>query len=62
MAYLWHIFGFAAKAGAARVIGVDVSAIADEAKLIVIDNSLSEVVTIIRARQSLRSVCSTRGS
>ena len=41
---------FAAKAGAARVIGVVVSAIADEAKLIVIDNSLSEVVTIIHAR------------
>ena len=56
------MFGFAAKVGAARVIGVVVSAIADEAKLIVIDNSLSEVVTIIRARQSLRSVCSTRGS
>ena len=40
----------AAKAGAAKVIGVDVSAIADQAKLIVMENDLSEVVTIIRGR------------
>ena len=41
---------FAAQAGAARVIGVDVSAIAEIAKLIVMENNLSEVVTIIRGR------------
>jgi len=41
---------FAAKAGAARVIGVDMSSIVDHAKQIVADNRLSDVVTIIRGK------------
>ena len=41
---------FAAQAGAARVIGVDVSAITEMAKLIVKENNMSEVVTVIRGR------------
>merc|ERR1712002_452030 len=38
---------FAAKAGAAKVIGVDMSGIVDHAKQIVNDNGLADVVTII---------------
>merc|ERR1712087_601942 len=41
---------FAAKAGAAKVIGVDMSSIVDYAKKIVEDNNLSDVVTIIRGK------------
>merc|ERR1719273_2749642 len=41
---------FAAKAGAAKVIGVDMSSIVDYAKKIVADNNLSDVVTIIRGK------------
>jgi cyclopropane fatty-acyl-phospholipid synthase-like methyltransferase len=41
---------FAAKAGAAKVIGVDMSSIVDYAKKIVEDNNMSDVVTIIRGK------------
>ena len=41
---------FAAKAGAAKVIGVDMSSIVDYAKKIVADNGLSDTVTIIRGK------------
>jgi len=41
---------FAAKAGAAKVIGVDMSSIVDHAKQIVQDNGLSDTVTIIRGK------------
>ena len=41
---------FAAKAGAAKVIGVDMSCIADHAKRIIEENNLSDVVTIIRGK------------
>merc|ERR1712079_126178 len=41
---------FAAKAGAARVIGVDMSSIVDHAKKIVADNGLSDTVTIVRGK------------
>merc|ERR1711973_857492 len=41
---------FAAKAGAAKVIGVDMSSIVDHAKKIVQDNKLDDVVTIIRGK------------
>jgi len=41
---------FAAKAGAAKVIGVDMSSIVDHAKNIVSDNGLSDIVTIIRGK------------
>ena len=41
---------FAAKAGAAKVIGVDMSSIVDYAKKIVEDNGLSDTVTIIRGK------------
>ena len=41
---------FAAKAGAAKVIGVDMSSIVDYAKKIVADNGLSDIVTIIRGK------------
>merc|ERR1711971_362761 len=41
---------FAAKAGAAKVIGVDMSSIVDYAKKIVADNNLSDTVTIIRGK------------
>ena len=41
---------FAAKAGAAKVIGVDMSSIVDYAKKIVEDNNLGDVVTIIRGK------------
>jgi len=41
---------FAAKAGAAKVIGVDMSSIVDYAQKIVADNNLSDVVTIIRGK------------
>jgi len=41
---------FAAKAGAAKVIGVDMSSIVDHAKKIVSDNGLSDTVTIIRGK------------
>jgi len=41
---------FAAKAGAAKVIGVDMSSIVDHAKQIVKDNGLSDTVTIIRGK------------
>ena len=42
---------FAAKAGAAKVIGVDMSSIVDYAKKIVADNNLSDTVTIIRHQE-----------
>ena len=41
---------FAAKAGAAKVIGVDMSSIVDYAKKIVEANGLSDTVTIIRGK------------
>ena len=41
---------FAAEAGAAKVIGVDMSAMAEQAKNIVEENGWSDVVTIIRAK------------
>ena len=41
---------FAAKAGAARVIGVDMSSIADCAMEVVAENGLEDVVTIIRGK------------
>jgi len=41
---------FAAKAGAAKVIGVDMSSIVEHAKKIVSDNGLSDTVTIIRGK------------
>jgi len=41
---------FAAKAGAAKVIGVDMSSIVDYAKKIVADNNLSDIITIIRGK------------
>jgi len=41
---------FAAKAGAKRVIGVDMSSIVDHAKQIVKDNNLSDTITIIRGK------------
>jgi len=41
---------FAAKAGASKVIGVDMSSIVEHAKNIVKDNNLSDVVTIIRGK------------
>jgi len=41
---------FAAKAGARKVIGVDMSSIVDHAKQIVKDNGLADVVTIIRGK------------
>jgi len=41
---------FAAKAGAAKVIGVDMSSIAEHAMKIVSDNGLSDTVTIIRGK------------
>jgi len=41
---------FAAKAGAAKVIGVDMSSIVDHAKKIVSDNGLSDTITIIRGK------------
>jgi len=41
---------FAAKAGAKRVIGVDMSSIVDHAKQIVADNGLADTVTIIRGK------------
>merc|ERR1712106_972256 len=41
---------FAAKAGASKVIGVDMSSIVEHAKNIVRDNNLSDVVTIIRGK------------
>merc|ERR1719228_160597 len=41
---------FAAKAGASKVIGVDMSSIVDHAKKIVSDNGLSDTVTIIRGK------------
>merc|ERR1719296_681426 len=41
---------FSAKAGAAKVIGVDMSSIVDYAKKIVADNNLSDTVTIIRGK------------
>merc|ERR1712184_19957 len=41
---------FAAKAGAAKVIGVDMSSIVDHAKQIVKDNKLDDKVTIIRGK------------
>lgn len=41
---------FAAKAGARKVFAVDMSAIAEQAKQIVSDNKLSDVVTVIRGK------------
>lgn len=41
---------FAAKAGAARVIGVDCSAIIDRAKQIVKENELDSVITLIKGK------------
>lgn len=41
---------FAAKAGAAKVIGVDNSNIVEYAKQIVIDNDLDHIVTIIKGK------------
>jgi len=41
---------FAAKAGAAKVIGVDMSSIAEHATKIVSDNGLADTVTIIRGK------------
>jgi len=41
---------FAAKAGAARVIGIDMSSIVEQAKLIVEANGLSDKITIIRGK------------
>jgi len=41
---------FAAKAGAAKVIGVDMSSIVEHAKTIVSNNGLSDTVTIIRGK------------
>lgn len=43
---------FAAKAGAARVFGIECSNIVDYAKQIVADNNLSHVVTIIKGKVS----------
>lgn len=41
---------FAAKAGARRVFAVDMSAIAEQAKQIVSDNKLSDIVTVYRGK------------
>jgi len=41
---------FAAKAGASKVIGVDMSSIVEHAKKIVADNNLSDIVEIIRGK------------
>lgn len=41
---------FAAKAGASKVFGVDMSAIAESAKQIVLDNQYQDKVTIIRGK------------
>ena len=41
---------FAAEAGAAKVIGVDMSAMAEQAKNIVEENGWNDVVTIIRGK------------
>ena len=41
---------FAAKAGAARVIGVDCSAIIDRAKQIVSENNLDSIITLIKGK------------
>jgi protein arginine N-methyltransferase 1 len=41
---------FAAKAGAARVIGVDMSNMIDHAKTIVKDNGLDDVITLLKGK------------
>lgn len=41
---------FAAKAGAKKVIGVDMSGIIDHAKILVADNNLSDVITLIKGK------------
>lgn len=41
---------FAAKAGAAKVIGVECSNIVEYAKQIVADNNLDHIVTIIKGK------------
>lgn len=43
---------FAAKAGAAKVIGVECSNIVEYAKQIVADNNLAHIVTIIKGKVS----------
>lgn len=43
---------FAAKAGAAKVIGVECSNIVEYAKQIVADNNLDHIVTIIKGKVS----------
>jgi len=46
---------FAAKAGAARVIGIECSNIATHAKTIVEANGLSDTVTIVKGESRLES-------
>ena len=41
---------FAAKAGARKVIGVDMSNIIDQAKIIVKDNHLDDTITLIKGK------------
>ena len=41
---------FAAKAGAKKVIGVDMSNIIDQARVIVKDNHLDETITLIKGK------------
>src|SRR5688572_21364284 len=41
---------FAARAGAARVFSVDNSSIIEKARQIVVENGLSEVITLIRGK------------
>lgn len=41
---------FAAKAGAAKVIAVDCSNIVDYARQVVIDNKLTDVITVIKGK------------
>ena len=41
---------FAAKAGARKVYAVDMSAIAEQAKLIISDNGFSDVITVMRGK------------
>lgn len=49
---------FAAKAGAARVIGIECSSIAEQARQIVRDNGFEGVVTIVHGKvEEVRFVC-----
>ena len=41
---------FAAKAGAKKVIGVDMSTIIDQAKVIVKDNNLDHIITLLKGK------------